>query len=65
LLGGVDPGGDRGEDRAEPVDHLCVSADHQTEAAIETLDAAAHADVDVIDAFRLHGTGVPRMCASP
>ncbi len=50
---GVEARADRGEDRAEPVDDLRLAADHQAEAALEAPDAAARADVDVVDAFLL------------
>ena len=45
----VEAGGDRGEDRAESLDDLLLAADHQAEAALEAPDAAARADVHVVD----------------
>ncbi len=39
----------RREDRAEPVDDLLLTADHEAEAALEPPDAATRAAVDVVD----------------
>ena len=48
--GGVDAGSDGAEDRLEPGDHLGLAADHQAEAALQPPDAAAGADVEVVEA---------------
>src|SRR6516162_5371384 len=40
----------RGEDRVEAFRHGALAADHQTKAALEAEDAAAGADVDIMDA---------------
>ena len=42
----------RREDRLEPRDRRVVAADHQAVAALEAPDAAADADIDVVDAAR-------------
>ena len=49
--GGVDPGGDRGKIGLEPLTDLGLAADHQAEPALQPPDAAAGADVDVVDAL--------------
>ena len=49
ALGRVDSRRERLEHGREPVDGLVVAADHQAEAALEAPDAAADADVDVVD----------------
>ena len=41
----------RGEDRVEAADRLRLAADHQAEAALEPVDAAAGADIQVVDTF--------------
>src|ERR1700730_1388543 len=43
----------RSEDGIEPVDHRLVAADHHAIAAVDPLDAARGADVDVMDAVLL------------
>ena len=41
---------ERGEDRVEPLDLRLVAADHHAVAALEAPDAAAGADVEVLEA---------------
>src|SRR5205807_7107475 len=41
------------EDRIEPVHHRLVAADHHTVAAFDAPDAAAGADVEIMQAFCL------------
>ena len=57
----VDAGCERIEDRVEPLDGLVVAADHQAVAAVETEDAAARADVDVVDALAARAPRARRM----
>src|SRR5438105_15921059 len=45
----ADPGGQRLEDRIEPIHDRFVAADHHAIAAIDPPDPAAGADVDVVD----------------
>src|SRR3954466_12126677 len=47
---GASPGGERLQHGREPVDGLVVTADHQAVTALAAPDAAADADVDVVDA---------------
>src|ERR1044072_4278564 len=47
----ADPGRQRGKDRIEPVDHGLVAADHHAITALDAPDAAAGADVDIVDAL--------------
>src|ERR1044071_3987161 len=47
----ANPRRQRGEDRIEPVDHGLVAADHHAVAALDAPDAAAGADVDIVDAL--------------
>ena len=51
-FGGVDAGGERVEDRSQPGDRLGVATDHQAVPALEAVDAAARADVEVVDPGR-------------
>ena len=46
------PGASAGEDRVEPSDDVVLAADHEAVAALEPPDAAAGADVDVVEARR-------------
>src|SRR5438552_28110 len=43
----------RGEDRVEVLDHLRLAADHLAVAALQAPDAAAGADIDIMQALRL------------
>ena len=43
----------RGEDRIEAADDITLPSDHQTVAALQTPDAAAHDGVDVVNASGL------------
>ncbi len=47
--GRIHPGRKGLEDRLQPPDGLVVAADHQAEAALQTEDTAADADVDVVE----------------
>jgi hypothetical protein len=49
-LGGALAGGDRQEDRVEALDRRVLAADHQAVAAVQAPDAAAGADVHVVQA---------------
>jgi hypothetical protein len=49
--GRVDSGGERLQHRRESVDRLVAAADHQAVAALAAPDAAADADVHVVDAL--------------
>ena len=55
--GGVHAGGERLEDRVEPLHRRVLAADHQAVAALQPPDAAARADIDVVDALRLQFGG--------
>ena len=44
------PRRERAENRVEPFDHLLLAADHQAIAALQPPDAAAGADVEIVDA---------------
>jgi hypothetical protein len=51
VLGAESTPGAMAEDRLEARDRLGLAADHQAEAAPEAPDAAARADVEVVDAL--------------
>src|SRR5579872_3700065 len=50
-------GSERGEDRVETLDRRLVAADHEAIAALQPPDAAAGADIDVMDASFLQRFG--------
>ncbi len=52
-------GRQRREDRVEVLDHVGLAADHHAVAALQAPDAAAGADVDVVDALRRQLLGAP------
>ncbi len=45
------PGRQRGEDRVEMLHHIGLAADHHAIAALQPPDAAAGADIDIVDAL--------------
>src|SRR5262249_30658784 len=47
----AEPRRQRAEDRVERVDHLLRAADHHAIAALDPPDAAARADIEIVDAF--------------
>src|SRR6185437_2467000 len=53
----ADAGRERGKNRIEAVDGGFVAADHQAIAALEAPDAAAGANVEIMNAFRLERAG--------
>ena len=57
ALGRPDPWRDRFEDRVEMLHDVVFAPDHQAEAALQPEDAAARADVDVVDALWLQHRG--------
>ena len=61
LAPGADAGRKGGEDRVELLDHRRFAADHQAVAAIQPPDAAAGADVDIVQAVRLQLGRAPQI----
>src|SRR5205085_11976802 len=55
----ADPRRQRGKDWIKPVDHCLVAADHHAVAALDTPDAAAGADVDIVDALFVERLAAP------
>ena len=59
----ADPGGDGLQDRVDDLDRFLVTAHHQAVAALQAEDAAAGADVDVVDALLPELLGAPYIVA--
>src|SRR5690348_9667075 len=51
--------GQRGKEGVEPLDRLLVAANHQAVAALQSPDAAAGADIEIVHPLRLQGSSAP------
>src|SRR5262249_32931287 len=63
AFGGAETGGQRTKDRIEHLHRFGLASDHQAIAPVETENAAAGANVDVVDAARLEPVGAIEVIA--